>query len=318
MKDINIIIPVYHSRKTLGRALMSLADQLYKEFKVTIVQDGDGEDYTDIVEQYRGYGLEINVMPLEENVGPGLARQAGMDADNESKYFILLDSDDLILPYGVESLYRGMENNKLDILTSSFIRHGQKENAMQDVQTSAITWCAGKIYLAKYLKENNIRFHPTLRLNEDSYFNVVAWNSTPKRGQLNEATFLMMDNGDSLTRQNGLKGFFLKGWNQYIISQVEGMKEIYRQTLHLEPRIAGRTLVYLYNECMIARHYGLDTSEAKYNLHKLNVQWFKKIMDMQDFWKEIEGCLRGCQVYDKELVFFDYSFGEWLKWILEE
>ncbi len=117
-------------------------------------------------------------MVLTENVGPGLARQAAMDADNESEFFMLCDSDDLIMPQAIESLLRGITTKQLDIVTSSFIRHQKDNNLMQDVANTAITWCAGKIYRAKYLKENNIRFHPHLRLNEDSYFNVVAWNAT--------------------------------------------------------------------------------------------------------------------------------------------
>lgn len=101
-----------------------------------------------------------------------------MDADNTSEYFMLCDSDDLVLPQAVESLARGIEKEKLDIISSSFVRHQEDTNLLQDVNNTAITWCAGKIYRASYLKENNIRFHPNLRLNEDSYFNVVAWNST--------------------------------------------------------------------------------------------------------------------------------------------
>ena len=48
---IDIIIPIYHSKKTLPNVLGSLELQIYKEFFITLVQDCDGEDYSDIIEQ---------------------------------------------------------------------------------------------------------------------------------------------------------------------------------------------------------------------------------------------------------------------------
>lgn len=312
---VDIIIPVYHSKKTLPAVLTSLLIQTTKDFFVTLVNDCDGEDYTDIIEEFKGRGLTIYLITLSENVGPGLARQAGMDADNTSEYFMLCDSDDLVLPQAVESLSRGIEKEKLDIISSSFVRHQEDTNLLQDVNNTAITWCAGKIYRAKYLKDNNIRFHPNLRLNEDSYFNVVAWNSTQRRGQLHEITVLMMDNPDSLTRKDGLKGFFLKGWEQYILSQVDGLRDIYKQTLRMNPSIAARTLVYLYNESMIAMHFGLPVNVAQAHLKRLKVQWMKETMETLEFWQEIERSCKGVIFFSNEVVFPSISFQDWLTWM---
>ena len=231
---------------------------------------------------------------------------------------MLCDSDDLLMPYAVESLRRGIINEQLDIISSSFLRHSPESNMMQDVTNTAITWCAGKIYRAAYLKENNIRFHPVLRLNEDSYFNVVAWNATQKRGQLHEVTVLMMDNPDSLTRKGGLKGFFERGWEQYILSQADGLREIYKQTLHMQPAIAARTFVYLYNECMIALHFGYKPDKAKYYLRKLDTHWIKECMNYLEFWQEIESCCKGIIFFDKEAIFPKISFDSWLDWIFKD
>lgn len=315
---LNIIIPVYHSRKTLPDVIGSLSIQTKKDFIVTIVQDGDGEDYSDIIEPYVNRGMTINVIKLEENVGPGLARQAGMDADTTSNYFMLCDSDDLLMPQAVESLYRGIKDKDLDIISSSFIRHQPNDNLLQDVTNTAITWCAGKIYRAQYLRDNEIRFHPNLRVNEDSYFNVVAWNATQKRGQLHEVTVLMMDNPDSITRKDGLLGFFKMGWEQYILSQVDGLREIYKQTLSMNPAIAARTLVYLYNESMIALHYNLPVNKAQKYLKKLNVQWMKDAMNQLDFWQEIERSCKGVTFFTNEVIFPSISFDKWLSWILDK
>ena len=49
----NIVIPVYKARDTLPELLNCLTAQTYKMFIVTISQDGDGEDYSDIIQEYR-------------------------------------------------------------------------------------------------------------------------------------------------------------------------------------------------------------------------------------------------------------------------
>lgn len=315
---VNIIIPIYHSRKTLPDVLGSLVIQTYKDFKVTLVQDCDGENYDDLIEKYSQDGLKIQLISLLENVGPGLARQVALDEDTTSDYIMLCDSDDMVLPQAIEALVRGISTNNLDIVSSSFMRHYPDRNIIQDVKNTAITWCAGKIYRNSYLKENNIRFHPQLRLNEDSYFNVVAWNSTAKRGQLSEVTVLMMDNPESLTRKDGQRGFFKNGWEQYILSQVDGMREIFRQTTALAPAVAARTLVYLYQECMMALFQDFDVSKAQEYLKKLNVGWFKDLMKYKDFWEELDRSSSGVMFFDGEIFFPKINIEQWFSWFFSK
>ena len=78
---LNIIIPSYKARETLPQALDSLVAQTKKLFIITIVQDADGEDYKDIIEEYTRRGLKIRLLATPVNGGPGNARQYGMDND---------------------------------------------------------------------------------------------------------------------------------------------------------------------------------------------------------------------------------------------
>ena len=48
---VNLIIPTYKARDTLPAALDSLVAQTKKLFIITIVQDADDEDYTDIIQE---------------------------------------------------------------------------------------------------------------------------------------------------------------------------------------------------------------------------------------------------------------------------
>ena len=74
IKIVNLIIPTYKARDTLPAALDSLVAQTKKLFIITIVQDADNEDYIDIIQEYRRRGLQIKLLQMPENGGPGLAR----------------------------------------------------------------------------------------------------------------------------------------------------------------------------------------------------------------------------------------------------
>ena len=64
---VNLIIPTYKARDTLPAALDSLVAQTKKMFIVTIVQDADNEDYTDIINEYRHRGLQIKLLQKKRN-----------------------------------------------------------------------------------------------------------------------------------------------------------------------------------------------------------------------------------------------------------
>ena len=118
---LNIIIPAYNAKETLDKTLMSLCLQRTKyKFNVLIVNDKSDYNYKDYIEKYSKY-LTISELTLKENVGPGLARQKGIEHTN-SKYIMFIDADDyLYSPYSIESLIKKHENSICDVVVSNFI-----------------------------------------------------------------------------------------------------------------------------------------------------------------------------------------------------
>ena len=112
IKIVDVIIPTYKARETLPKALDSLVAQTKKLFIVTIIQDGDGEDYSDIIEEYRRRGLQLFLISLKENKGPGGARQAGIDANKMCDYLMFLDADDMLMPRAIEILYHEAKHER--------------------------------------------------------------------------------------------------------------------------------------------------------------------------------------------------------------
>lgn len=289
-------------------------------FITTIVQDCDDEDYSDIIEEYKRRGLQIRLIKLEENKGPGGARQAGMDTDKMCDYFMFLDSDDMFFPRAVELLYREAKLHDADIVSSNFIAERKNEpGLLMDVNLRPVTWFHGNIYKAKYLRENDIRFLPDLRYNEDSYFNLVAFNCTQNKFKIREITYLWRDNSNSITR-SGDKPFIYKGWKQYTISQVEGTLKIIDILGKIPPTLLAMTLNNIYSYWMIAKYLNLIDDEGRKILLKIkNNPQVIEAAKSEDFWKFITENIKGCQIWEDNLIFYQDRFNDWMKeYIAEE
>lgn len=312
---VDVIIPTYKARETLPKALDSLVAQTKKTFVVTIVQDCDGEDYSDIISEYRKRGLGIRLLILDENKGPGGARQAGMDSDMMCDYFMFLDADDMYTPRAVEMLYREAKGNDADIICSDFIaERAGTPGILMDVNNTPVTWCHGRIYKAKYLRDNNIRFLDGLRVNEDAYFNLIAHNCTKNKKKIKEVTYIWRDNKNSLTRSDDRGEFFKRTWETYIVSQTEALLKIIELKGFVEPNLLGATLLYVYHYWMIAKHFNVVSDSAIAELTKLkdNRTLIDTMME-EEFWKYIVNELKGCCLWEKNVIFYQDRFCDWLK-----
>jgi len=314
---IDVIIPTYRARDLLPQALDSLVCQTKKMFITTIVQDYDGEDYSDIIKEYTKRGLKIRLLKTPENGGPGMARQYGMDKDTMSTYFMFLDADDIMMPRAVEILSREAQTNNADLVAGNFIsEQAHSPGIVMYADSVPCTWTHGKIYNAKYLRDNNIRFIKGLRYNEDSYFNLVAHNCTKKKYTVNEVVYLWRQNPNSLTRTEGINQskFFFKSWEMYIYGQVEGMLKILELRDVIEPSLLAATLANIYSHEMRAIHYNLNTDLADSYLSKLKEnEKIQEAIDTDKFWKAIASSLKACILTnDNTLIFFKQRFPDWL------
>lgn len=311
---VNIIIPIWRARDTLPAALDSLVAQTLKRFAVTIVQDCDGEDYSDIREYYEKR-LNLYWLNTPVNSGPGVARQLAIDASNMFDYLMFLDADDLYFPRAVEVAYKEAKKNSADIVAFDFMIE-EKDHVARLVHSNEVpcTWCWHKIYRRDYLVEKNIRFDEKLRFNEDSYFNVVAWNSSDKIFRVDECIYLWRDNNNSLSREGGDKNFFYKGWEQYIESQVKGMHKLFEINEEVKPSLVAFTLCNIYDTYERALHYGIDMTHAQ-NL----ISQFKGLDGMQqaftteEFWNVIVGSVKCVDRKENDIYFYKERFIDWFK-----
>lgn len=312
---VGVIIPVWKAKDVLPHALDSLVAQTKRMFLVCISIDGDDEDYSEIIEEYKRRGLKICVIRQEVNGGPGMARQAGIfKMAPMCDYLMFLDADDMLMPQAVDKLYEEAKKTNADAIQSSIIAASRVDpDRVLAAASTPVTWTHGKIYRSKYLLDNKIEFIPEIRLNEDSYFNVVAMNCTKNKYTVDMVTYYWNDNPNSLTRRDS-KEFFKISWEQYVLSQIRGMKKIEEATPeHLTGVLFAMTTINIFWHHAEARQLKLDDTKAiEYFSEWKDIPKFQMLFDSEIFWKTIAANLKASMIKGDDIIFPKQNFAEWI------
>lgn len=312
---LNIIIPCYNNKDTLPDTLNSLLIQTKKIFMVTIIEDhGDQtQEITDIVNSYKNK-LNINYIKNSRNLGPGLTRQVGIDANKMCDYLMFIDSDDILYPRAVEILYKEAKTHDADMVSSNIYVEGESHIGKILDKENNLTWMHGKIYKAKFLKDKEIRFPNYIRYNEDGYFNLKCNFLSKKKYFIEEVTYLWRNNKFSITREkNGL--FCDSGTIDYIKGQLNAFYEILQEEDYSNLNLFN-TLSIIYNYYI---YYFLILNNEKNNdIENLLKQLFNSEKIEKLF---IEGkCIgyisekiKSFVVINNKIHFFPINFDRWAK-----
>lgn len=210
-KVVDLVVPCYKGTPTLLRLLASVASQTMRQnINIIIVQDADGEDYTELIEMFNKM-LKIQLIQLDTNSGPGACRRIGRKA-GKAKYVMYMDADDTFEnPFSVQKLYTVIEDGKSDAVNSIFLEQVAPNGFLPHNNNDWI-WMFGKIYRRKFLEKNNIEMNDS-RANEDTGFNSIV-KCVGKVRYLPDVTYIWHYKEDSITRKDG--GIYrftgIEGW----------------------------------------------------------------------------------------------------------
>lgn len=197
---IDIIIPAYNCTKTLDRALGSLVAQTDKRFKVTVVDDCSTENLLSIVDRYRDI-LNISLIRNIKNIGCGMSRQVGID-NTCCSHFTFLDSDDVFMPYTIDTFNSIIEANPDVELIHSYIYKQDfiDGNPALTLIKDGFSYCHGKLYNRELVTKFGIKNSPLVRWHDDSYFNSMCMELL-KIEVVSIPTVLWCFNSESITRR---------------------------------------------------------------------------------------------------------------------
>ncbi len=110
--QFSVIIPVFNRPQELDELLACLKTQDYTNFEVIVIEDGSTIRAEDIVTKYQK-DLAISYF-VKENGGQGFARNYAFERA-KGDFFVILDSDALVEPNYLQSVYAGIIRDKLDL-----------------------------------------------------------------------------------------------------------------------------------------------------------------------------------------------------------
>ncbi|SDS53436.1 Glycosyl transferase family 2 [Formosa sp. Hel1_31_208] len=138
--QFSFIIPVYNRPEEVDELLMSFTTQEGDiSFEIVIVEDGSNLDCKHIINKYHNQ-LEISYY-YKENSGPGDSRNFGMKKA-KGNYFIILDSDCLLPPQYLNTVYAYLSSNYVDCFGGPDAAHesfSDVQKAINFAMTSFIT-----------------------------------------------------------------------------------------------------------------------------------------------------------------------------------
>ena len=281
-KFLSVVVPAYNCLDTLGNVLSSIAvQQNNNEIEVVIADDCSTDDYTNMINYYSTI-LSIKYIKLDKNSGPGVARQVGLD-NATGEWITFIDADDTMAYGAYVNVKEVLTQQDPDMLITDFFEQRDDYKSFVPHQNDTV-WVHGKYFKHKFLLDNNIKFHPTLRTHEDIYFNHLVLNTSDKVRVANILTYIWNFQPNSITRKvyNDCHIYIEEYLGDYIEATMGPCKKLIDENpakykAKLENLVMMHPL-YLY----------FYVQSFKYNLpdkwYKDNIKKVKQVLDLAEKW----------------------------------
>ena len=296
-RKIDVIIPAYNvADEILFRCLASIACQtIVSEVEVTIVDDASTkENYKKVAKHFEDI-MKINILRYEENKGPGVARQYGIDHTSNG-YMTFIDADDTFNgAFALKALRNSIEMNDgiycmavgvFDEVHESGLKPGDGPILMAHERD--MVWMFGKLYRRSFIDKYNIHFHESSRANEDNGFNTLIRLCCNDREQINfigAHVYYWHESPNSITRANDCQYSYGGSIRDSFYGFVENMIFAIKEAKKRNP-YNGYITMWAVN-CMINIYEYYVEGYARANDHaKNNFKWCKRYYD--EIYKELE------------------------------
>lgn len=153
---LSVIIPYYQGKKYIYQAIESCKGS---DIEIIVVDDCAPDPFS-----YEGQ-LPVKVIRLPENVGQGMARNAGMDAA-KGEWITFLDQDDEFL-INLDVFMKLIPPESQAVWTQCIYKELSGKTKVFDENLSLVH---GKFYKRQWLIDHDIRFSEKCRWYEDIYF----------------------------------------------------------------------------------------------------------------------------------------------------
>jgi glycosyltransferase involved in cell wall biosynthesis len=173
---LSIVVPVYAvPRELLTQCLNSLLSGLSAEeasaVEIIAVNDASPGDCREVLDGYAGRHRNLRVVHLSQNVGLGLARNAGL-AEATGAYVWFVDSDDRVTPGAIGAVLERLVTYRPDVLLVDHLREHEDGRFEVDVSSRLLRDLTGSAPLAERRQLLQVQH--------------TAWNRVVRLGLLRE------------------------------------------------------------------------------------------------------------------------------------
>ena len=221
---IDVIVPCYKAHEKLPRLLGSIISQdIVEDLKVTLVNDGDENDYKEIVKQFSPF-VDIQEIKLKKNSGPGTARRFGYENTN-NPLVTWIDADDTFSgAFALKLLRQELLEQPVNVICIGTFVEEHAESQPKPIYVphqNDTVWMFGKLYKREFLDRHKIKMNDT-RANEDNGFNMLCKMMCSEHEQIKfipDVVYYWHTNPNSITRINDSE----YSYNQSFVGYTENM-----------------------------------------------------------------------------------------------
>lgn len=114
MPKISVIVPVYQVEKYIKNCMESIVNQTFTDYELILVNDGTKDKSIDLALSVLEKSGSVYKIINKKNGGLSAARNSGVKSA-EGEWIVFVDSDDVIAPNYLSTLYEAGNSNNLDV-----------------------------------------------------------------------------------------------------------------------------------------------------------------------------------------------------------
>ena len=118
MARVDIVMPLYNKAHSVDRAIRSIRQQVFTNWRLIVVDDGSTDTGPEIVERIKAKDNRIELI-RQTNQGPGAARNTGL-AHSNGPYTAFLDADDEWYPWWLDNAVEMIEKYKVSLVGAMY------------------------------------------------------------------------------------------------------------------------------------------------------------------------------------------------------
>jgi glycosyltransferase involved in cell wall biosynthesis len=146
---VSIVTPCYNSAKYIEHTVKSVQAQDHTNWEMILVDDCSADNTVEVAKRIQEKEPRVKLIPLEENSGPAVARNTGIEAA-QGQYLTFLDADDLWLPNFISRSIEETEKGRPFVFASYQRKNENLEPLLSDFVVPQ------KVSYSDILKSNSI------------------------------------------------------------------------------------------------------------------------------------------------------------------